>query len=83
MAIVEASAIFCSVVRSTGCRWNGYRELIRLTRIARIDAALETPAFGRDAGPIEHRASLILQCNERCLTAAGSAVSVVVNSVCT
>src|SRR6516225_10736791 len=40
---------------------NGHCKLIRLARIAGVNRALETLAFWRDAGPIEHRGSLALQ----------------------
>ena len=64
-------------------RWNGYQELIRLTRIARVNGALEAATFRHDAGTIEHRAPLFSNAIKAASTAAGSAVSVVVNRVCT
>ena len=45
-------------------RWNRYQELIGLTRIARVDCALEPPPAGCDAGPVEHAGARALERRE-------------------
>src|SRR5262249_60940080 len=42
--------------------WNRYHELMGLTRIARIDGALEPPPRRRNAGAIEYGRAAVLQC---------------------
>src|SRR5207253_3673193 len=55
-------------LRQRGCvnraRWNRYHEFMGLTRIARIDGALEPPPGGRNAGPIEHGRTPALEGDE-------------------
>ena len=71
MSVVEGGCDLRQRGRVDRTRRNRYHELMGLTRIARIDGALEPPPRGRNAGAIEHGRSAVLQCDEGSLHGFG------------